>query len=76
MELAKESRFAPGTENPIPRLIEASVLKQVENIKESTVFIEAYDSLGQGTDSEAGIHGWVFDLATGQLKVLSTPTPN
>lgn len=68
MELAKEPQFAPGTENPIPRLIEASVLKQMGNIKESTVFKEAYDS-----DSKAGIHGWVFDLATGQLKDVEAP---
>lgn len=69
MELAKDPQFAPGTKDPIPRLIEANVLKQIENIKESIVFKEVCETRG----TEPDIHGWVFDLAVGQLKELSSP---
>lgn len=74
VELAKKAEFAPETAvamgDPIQRLIEANVAEQMENIWKSKIIQE------QSTLRRDAIHGWVFDLATGKLKVLPTPTPN
>lgn len=67
VELAKEPEFAPGTDNPIPRLIEANVRKQMKNITESVVFEEVNEFT---RDLKISIHGWVFDLEKGRLKEL------
>lgn len=74
VELAKNAEFAPETAaamgDPIQRLIEANVRQQMKNISESKVFKE---QLTFDLKAQVDIHGWVFDLATGQLKNLEAP---
>ena len=61
--------FDPNAEDatdPIPRLIEANVTQQVENVTNSIVFAR------DGTESRlVDIHGWVYDLKSGKIKDLN-----
>lgn len=55
----------------VNRLVELNVLQQVKNISHSSIIQKAWKERGEYPI----IHGWVYDLCSGQLKILNTVTP-
>ena len=54
----------------VNRLVELNVLQQVKNISHSSIIQKAWKERGEYPI----IHGWVYDLCSGQLKILNTVT--
>lgn len=55
---------SPGTSPSLEDLIDSNVLLQIENLK-SLDFIKAAEENG-----EIQLHGWVYDIGTGDIKVV------
>lgn len=55
----------------VNRLVELSVQKQIRNVAHTAVVQKAWKERQYPI-----IHGWVYDLTTGQLKTIETITPD
>ena len=60
VELAKKPEFAPGTPDPIPRLIKANIKRQVEHISKTSIVKNA----------TVDLHAFLYGLEDGVLEVL------
>lgn len=63
-ELAEIDR----SEDRVNRLVELNVIQQTKNIAHSSIIQKAWKERGEYPI----IHGWVYDLNNGQLKILNT----
>ena len=52
------------------RLVEVNVMEQVQNLAETSIIQHAWHD-----DQRPEIHGWVYDMRTGQLKELARMQP-
>ena len=64
------NNLATETEK-VNRLVELSVQKQIRNVAHTAVVQKAWKERQYPI-----IHGWVYDLTTGQLKTIETITPD
>ncbi|MFC2124512.1 carbonic anhydrase [Bacteroidota bacterium] len=55
----------------VNRLAELSVLKQVDKLRENSIIQNAWDR-----KQRLFIHGWIFDIFSGELKVLKEINPD
>ncbi|KAG1811704.1 carbonic anhydrase [Suillus variegatus] len=54
----------------VDKVVEANILKQVENICLSEPIVTAW-----ATGNNVSVHGWVYDLATGRIRELVVRSP-
>ena len=59
------------SEDRVNRLVELNVIQQTKNIAHSSIIQKAWKERGEYPI----IHGWVYDLNNGQLKILNTIQP-
>jgi carbonic anhydrase len=54
----------------LDRLVELNTIEQVQNLAQTSIVQRAWRTMNQPT-----IHGWIYDMHTGQLKELAQMTP-